>query len=105
VHRHDRGAMPMAASDERRGHHCDHMGAGTKPPSSKPVDHKATGSGCCDGDTSACAETCLQKCFGPLAVIAPARTLGVATLGLFVRRPAERPPGWSAAPQPPPPRA
>jgi hypothetical protein len=60
---------------------------------------------CCDDDAAACAKTCLQKCFGQMAVMPPDRAARTALLSRVAPRPAERPPGWSSAPQLPPPRA
>jgi hypothetical protein len=87
---HDHGAMQMAASADQHGaRHCD---------------RKAADPNCCD-DKGTCAQTCLQKCFGPLAVLLPGRTARLALANLFAALPAEQPPGWSLTPQPPPPRA
>jgi hypothetical protein len=65
---------------------------------------KAPDSGCCD-DKAGCAQTCLQKCFGQMAVMPPDRTAQAAPAFRVAPLPAEWPPGWSSAPQPPPPRA
>ena len=90
MHHHDHGAMQMATMDESGARHCH---------------HKATGSKCCCCDKAGCAQTCLQKCFGQLAVMPPQRTMRVASAYRVAPRPGEPPPGWSSAPQPPPPRA
>jgi hypothetical protein len=84
MHHHDHGAMQMAT-----------MGSG----------HCHAGSRCCCCDKAGCAQSCLQKCFGQLAVIPPQRTVRIALAYRVAPRPAERPPGWSSAPQLPPPRA
>jgi hypothetical protein len=87
---HDHSAMKMTATSDRHGAgHCD---------------RKAADSNCCD-DKGTCAQTCLQKCFGPLAVLLPGRTARLALANLFATLPAAQPPGWSLTPQPPPPRA
>ncbi len=83
-------AMGQASAADHSGmHHC--KGAGTRS--------------CCCDDKAACAQTCLQKCFGQMAVMPPGRTLRIALAFRVAPRPAERPPGWSSAPQLPPPRA
>jgi hypothetical protein len=87
MHHHDHGAMQMATMGGNG--HCHHK-AGAK---------------CCCCDKAGCAQSCLQKCFGQLAVIPPQRTMRIASAYRLAPRPAERPPGWSSAPQPPPPRA
>ena len=69
---------------------------------SQPCKHES-GKGCCD-DKAACAQTCLVKCFGQMAVLAEARTERQVATHTFIDAPTERPPDWSAAPQPPPPR-
>jgi len=91
MHRgHDHGTMQMAATAERNGaDHCD---------------RKAADRNCCD-DEGSCAQTCLQKCFGQVAVLPPDRTARTNLQYVVAPRPAERPPGWSSAPQLPPPRA
>ena len=55
MHHHDHGAMQMATMDGSG--HCHHK----------------AGSKCCCCDKAACAQSCLQKCFGQLAVIPPQR--------------------------------
>jgi len=87
---HDHSAMKMTATSDRHGAgHCD---------------RKAADSNCCD-DKGTCAQTCLQKCFGQTAVMPPERSPRQALLHSFAALAAERPPGWSLTPQPPPPRA
>jgi hypothetical protein len=86
---HDHGAMQMAASQENSDH-CD---------------RKATRSNCCCDDKGACAQTCLMKCFGQPAVIAPDRSARAHAPMRFAALSTKRPPDWSSAPQPPPPRA
>jgi hypothetical protein len=79
--------------------HADSM-HGTE--SSQPCTHDS-GTCSCD-DKAACAQTCLVKCFGQMAVLAEARTERQVATHTFIDAPTERPPDWSAAPQPPPPR-
>jgi hypothetical protein len=87
---HDHGTMQMAASADQRGAgHCD---------------RKAAHPNCCD-DKGTCAQTCLQKCFGQLAVMPPERSARQVMVHRFAALAAERPAGWSLTPQPPPPRA
>jgi len=89
---HDHAAMQTAASESPMStSHCKGS-------------NSAAGNCCCD-DKSACAQTCLQKCFGQTAVLPPERTTRIALAFRVAPRPAERPPGWSSAPQLPPPRA
>jgi hypothetical protein len=85
---HDHGAMQMAAK-KCASPHCI---------------SKAAHRSCCD-DENTCAQTCLQKCFGQMAVMPPERTARIALAFRVAPLPVERPPGWSSAPQPPPPRA
>jgi hypothetical protein len=86
---HDHAAMQLAVADQKGAKHC----AG-----------KTTRTCCCD-DEGACAQTCLQKCFGQMAVMPPERTARMALAFRIAPRLAKRPPGWSSAPQLPPPRA
>jgi len=86
---HDHGAMQAAAVADPKG--------------AKPCAGLHTRSCCCD-DKNTCAQTCLQKCFGQMAVLPPERTARIALAFRVTPRPAERPPGWSSAPQLPPPR-
>jgi len=87
---HDNGAMQAAVSaDQIPSGHCNVTNSRT----------------CCCDDKGACAQTCLMKCFGQLAVMPPERTARMALAVRVAPRPAERPPGWSSAPQLPPPRA
>jgi len=88
---HDHGAMQAAVSADRMP--VDHC---------KGITNSRT---CCCDDKGACAQTCLMKCFGQLAVIAPDRSARAHAPLRFVAFSAERPPDWSSAPQPPPPRA
>jgi hypothetical protein len=89
---HDHGAMKMAAAADQRGaDHCDR----------KAADDRRH---CCD-DKGACAQTCLQKCFGQLAVLPLDRATRAVLRSVTAPKAAERPPGWSSAPQLPPPRA
>jgi len=88
VMHHDHGAMPKAAM----------------APATKHCEDKSANACCCD-DKGACAQTCLQKCFGQLAVMPPERTARIALAFRVAPLPTERPPGWSSAPQLPPPRA
>lgn len=74
------------------------------PKADKPCAHK-TGRDCCCDDKGTCAQTCLQKCFGQMAVIPPDRAAPLPTPVRFGARLSERPPDWSPAPQLPPPRA
>jgi hypothetical protein len=85
----DHGAMQAMASEQKSG---------------KPCTHKM-GSPCCCDDKGTCAQTCLQKCFGQMAVMPPERTSRMASAFRIAPPPVERPPGWSSAPQLPPPRA
>jgi len=87
---HDHGAMQTAVVADLKG--------------AKPCAGLHTRSCCCD-DKNTCAQTCLQKCFGQMAVIPPERTTRIALAYRIAPRPAERPPGWSSAPTLPPPRA
>jgi len=88
---HDHGAMqPAASADQMPAGHC------------KGVTSSRT---CCCDDKGACAQTCLQKCFGQMAVIAPDRSARAHAPLRFAALSAEPPPDWSSAPQPPPPRA
>jgi hypothetical protein len=84
---HNHGAMQMARMGAAG--HCHHKAGGK----------------CCCCDKAGCAQTCLQKCFGQLAVLPPQRTMRVASAYRVAPRPTEPRPGWSSAPQPPPPRA
>jgi len=86
---HDHGAMQTAQSAQPVAKHCDAKAART----------------CCCDDKGACAQTCLQKCFGQMAVIPSGSSVRIAVTHQFDTRPTERPPGWSPGPQPPPPRA
>lgn len=87
---HDHGAMQAAtATDHGTAHHCKGASART----------------CCCDDETACAQTCLQKCFGQIAVLPPERTTRQTVALSFSTALVERPPGWSSAPQLPPPRA
>lgn len=87
---HDHGTMKMVATAERHGSgHCD---------------RNAADPNCCD-DEGTCAQTCLQKCFGQTAVMPPERSTRQILMQQFAAFVAERPPGWSLTPQPPPPRA
>lgn len=86
---HDRGAVQAMASAQKSGEPCVHK----------------MGRTCCCHDKGTCAQTCLQKCFGQMAVMPQERTSRVALTFRIAPRPTERPPGWSAAPQLPPPRA
>jgi len=88
VMHHDHGAMQMAATTGV-AKHCEAKSART----------------CCCDDKGACAQTCLQKCFGQMAVIAPDRSAQAHAPLRFAALSAEPPPDWSLAPQPPPPRA
>jgi hypothetical protein len=85
---HGHGAMPMA----------------TKADAARHCEDKSAHACCCD-DKGTCAQTCLQKCFGQVAVMPPERTARIALAFRVAPLPAERPPGWSSAPQLPPPRA
>lgn len=86
---HHHGDMHMATTADRHGAgHCDR----TEPDS-----------GCCD-DKGTCMQTCLQKCFGQLAVMPPERSARQVLMHRFAAFAAERLPGWSLSPQPPPPR-
>jgi hypothetical protein len=61
---------------------------------------------CCPSEhaKSDCSQLCLQKCFGPLAVMPTATRAPAFEARRFVFVAAEPPSDWSAAPQPPPPR-
>jgi hypothetical protein len=88
---HDHGAMQMAEStDKISAAHCA---------------HKTAGGTCCCHDKGACAQTCLQKCFGQLAVMPPSRAARVVLAFRVAPRLADRLPGLASAPQLPPPRA
>jgi hypothetical protein len=100
-----RGLPAKAASHAAHTMHHDHgaMHAMASEKKSEPCAHK-TGRKCCCDDKSACAQTCLQKCFGNLAVLPPERASQKLLAFRLAPRPAERPPGWASAPQLPPPR-
>ena len=85
--------------------HQDHRGmhAATQK-ADEPCAHKMGRTCCCD-DKGTCAQTCLQKCFGQVALIPPDRANRLPTPVRFSAPPFERPPDWSPAPQLPPPRA
>ncbi len=61
---------------------------------------------CCPSQQtkSECTQFCLQKCFGPLAVVATGAGAPTFEMRRFMFAAAESPPEWSSAPQPPPPR-
>lgn len=61
--------------------------------------------GCCCDDKADCGTSCLLKCFGQAAVIAPERSHLIRMALRFELAPVERPPDWRASPHPPPPRA
>jgi hypothetical protein len=84
--------------------HALHHGHDAVPTAAKHCDDRSAPACCCD-DAATCAQTCLQKCFGQMAVMPPDRAARTALLSRVAPRPAERPPGWSSAPQVPPPRA
>lgn len=101
---------PMTASTAAHHAHAGHHDHGTmhaaamlEPGKSKPCKHDS-GTCSCD-DKTACVQTCLAKCFAQMAVLADARTTRPVVTSTFVDEPTERPPDWSATPQPPPPRA
>lgn len=86
---HDHTTMTMAATAEPHGaNHCDHT---------------APDSNYCDDDGT-CLQTCLQKCFGQLAVMPPERSARHMLVHRFAAFIPERLPSWSLTPQPPPPR-
>ena len=53
---------------------------------------------------SDCSQACLQKCFGPLAVMPAGGKAPASAARQFVFAATAAPAGWSSAPQPPPPR-
>ena len=62
---------------------------------------------CCpDGEhaKSDCSQACLQKCFGPLAVMPAGGKAPAFTARKFAFAATAPPTDWSSAPQPPPPR-
>ena len=62
---------------------------------------------CCPGDEhgkSDCSQACLQKCFGPLAVMPAGGNAPLVAARQFVFAATAPPTDWSSAPQPPPPR-
>ncbi len=82
---HDHATMTMVATAEPHGaNHCDHT---------------APDSNCCDDDG-----TCLQKCFGQLAVMPPDRSARQMLVHRFAALIPEWLPSWSLTPQPLPPR-
>jgi hypothetical protein len=87
---HDHAAMQMAATANPHG--ADHCKG------------KAADNNCCD-DKGTCAQTCLQKCFSQTAVMPPDWSARRTLVQRFAVLAAERPPGRSLTPQPPPPRA
>lgn len=100
-------AMHTTASAHVR--QAQHVGDGATPAiSAKQSSHHrqqmAADSDCCD-DEGSCAQVCLQKCFGKLAVIASQRSATLLFPIQHIGLAADRPRGWSATPQHPPPRA
>jgi len=101
----------MAAHGPAHGmHHAGHHSHGamqamaSQQKAAEPCAHKM-GRTCCCHDKGTCTQTCVQKCFGQMAVMPPERTARHALTLRFATNFAERPPGWSSAPQLPPPRA
>jgi hypothetical protein len=105
------GAASAAGAPAHKTHHAMHHDHGAMqaavvadPKGSKPCAGMHTRSCCCD-DKNSCAQTCLQKCFGQMAVMPPERTSRMVLAFRVAPRPTERPPGWVSTPQLPPPRA
>ncbi len=111
AHAQHSSAMTMASGGPHQAHATHTMShkSDTAAAANVRVGAANAGSGahkCCPNQSQGtCAQTCLQKCFGQLAVIAPDRLAqGYAPLR-FAAPVLQRPRGWSFAPQPPPPRA
>lgn len=111
----EHGAMhaPHAANPAEAGHHDCHTmqmaaahGHAVHEQAAVDSAHQCKdGHDCCGGDKGTCADSCVQKCFGQVAVVPPARMMRLTSTEQFARGPAQRPPGWAYRPQPPPPRA
>lgn len=89
-----------AAHDDQGMMHAEAAhGSGSSPPC------KHDSGTCSCSDKATCAQTCLAKCFGQMAILVDIQAARHALASYFADRPADPPPDWSATPQPPPPRS